>query len=512
MQDLKSKDLLAETLASFYADPLGFVMFVFPWDTDPSIQLVELEDKWAEKYGSKYGPDAWACLWLEELGAEIKDRGFDGINAVDPIMMATSSGHGIGKSTITAWLILFIMATRPYAKGVVTSNTGEQLKTKTWAELGKWLKKSLVMSMFTYNNGKGNMNMYSVDMPESWRVDAQTCREENSESFAGLHAANSTPFYIFDEASAVPDKIWEVAEGGTTDGEPMWFAWGNPTRNTGRFFECFNRFRHRWIGRLIDSRDVKITNKNRLKGWVDDYSEDSDFVRVRVRGVFPRAGSMQFIDGESVRSCMEAPSITALSSDPIVMGVDVARFGDDQSVIYIRRGRDARDVHLSKYREMDTMQLASRVSELSNEFDVDTVFVDGGGVGGGVVDRLRQLNVRNVVEVQFGGQATHKLKYANMRAQMWGNMREAIKAGIILPDDIDLQTDLTSVEYGYARENLIQLEKKEDMKKRGIASPDVADALALTYAYPVAPRHGIDGLHRPGSTIAHGANDYDPYN
>lgn len=503
-------DILIDDMASFYDDPLGFVMYAFPWDSDPSIQLVELGEPWASKYNCTYGPDDWACEWLDELGQEIKERGFDNINAVDPIMMATSSGHGIGKSTITAWLILFIMSTRPFAKGVVTANTSEQLKTKTWAELGKWHKKSVTEHWFKYNNGKGNMNLYNIDNPESWRVDAQTCREENSESFAGLHAANSTPFYIFDEASAVPDKIWEVAEGGTTDGEPMWFAWGNPTKNSGRFFECFNRFRHRWINRVIDSRKVKITNKRRLQGWVDDYGEDSDFVRVRVRGVFPRAGSMQFIANDNVESCMLMDTPPLITTDPVIMGVDVARFGDDQSIIYIRRGRNARDLHISKYRGLDTMTLAAKALELSIEFDCDAIFVDGGGVGGGVVDRLRQLQAVNVIEVQFGAKATNPNIYANMRAEMWGKMREAIKQGLALPDDIDLKTDLTSIEYGYQRENLIQLEKKEDMKKRGLASPDVADALALTFAMPVAPRYNETDIHRTRANEVIGG-DHDPY-
>ncbi|EBI0451191.1 terminase, partial [Salmonella enterica subsp. enterica serovar Cerro] len=189
---------------------------------------------------------------------------------VEAYRCATSSGHGIGKSALTAWVILYIMSTRPFCKGVVTANTSEQLRTKTWGELGKWKKRCITGHWFEYNNGKGNMNIYHVDHMESWRCDGQTCREENSESFAGLHAANSSPFYIFDEASAVPDKIWEVAEGGLTDGEPFWFAFGNPTRNTGRFRECFRKFKHRWRRKQIDSRLAKMTNKELIEEWRND--------------------------------------------------------------------------------------------------------------------------------------------------------------------------------------------------------------------------------------------------
>ena len=122
------------------------------------------------------------------------------------------------------------MSTRPYCKGVVTANTAEQLRSKTWSELSKWHSKCITKEWFAFHAGRGNMKIVHVDHPEEWNCQAQTSKEENSEAFAGLHAASSTPFYIFDEASAVPDKIFEVREGGTTDGEAMTFDFGNPTR------------------------------------------------------------------------------------------------------------------------------------------------------------------------------------------------------------------------------------------------------------------------------------------
>lgn len=398
--------MLAQDMGRFYDDPLGFVMYAYDWGSDASLQVVELQEPWASRFDCRYGPDAWACEYLEDLGRQVRERGFDGATPVMPIRMATSSGHGIGKSAITAWISNWIMSTRPHAKGVVTANTSDQLSSKTWAEISKWTKRCITGHWFTVTTGRGAMRMVHTRYPESWRLDAQTCREENSESFAGLHAASSTPFYIFDEASAVPDAIWNVAEGGMTDGEPMWFVFGNPTRNTGRFFECFNAQRHRWITRQIDSRRVGITNKQQIQEWVDDYGEDSDFVRVRVRGVFPRASSMQFISRELVDEAMaRIPPAQPARGRTAVVGVDVARFGDDQSVIRTRIGRDARTFKPLRFRGLDTMQLAARVVEhvgllRSAGYHVVT-FVDGGGVGGGVVDRLSQLGV-DVIEVQFG--------------------------------------------------------------------------------------------------------------
>ena len=503
---------LAQDLARFYDDPLGFVLYAFPWDTDRSLQIVKLPEPWSLAYGCEYGPDTWACELLDEIGAQVRARGFDGVNAVPPIQFAIASGHGIGKSAMAAWLVLWIMSTRPHSRGVVTANTGEQLSSKTWAGVAAWLSRAVNKHWFTITTGKGAMRLVHNEHPESWRVDAQTSREENSESFAGLHAASSTPWYLFDEASAIPAKIWEVAEGGKTDGEPMHFAFGNPTRNTGAFAECFGKQRHRWITRQIDSRSVAITNKATLDGWVKDYGEDSDFVRVRVRGVFPRASSMQFIARDLVDGAMGRDIHTErFVRMTAAVGVDVARFGDDESVIFTRVGRDGSSIPIKRYRGLDTMQLAARVSEHIDSLKMlglkSVVFVDGGGVGGGVVDRLRQLN-RDPIEIQFGSKPDDDRKYLNKRAEMWGKAKEWLQIGS-LPRDEAMATDLTSVEYGFNAKDQIQLESKEDMKKRGLASPDAGDALALTFAQPV-PEYR-DEPERTGVHASSRRAEHDPY-
>lgn len=491
MADQEDQDAgLADEMAQFYDDPLGFIMFVFPWGEG---QLKGFD-----------GPDKWAVEFLQDLAKDIKKRGFNGIDAVDPIMYAVSSGHGIGKSAMVAWLILWIMATRPSCRGIITSNSYVQLRTKTWSELSKWWSLSIIKDWFVINSSSGSMSIHHVDHKETWRADAQSSDEHNSEAFAGLHAATSTPFYIFDEASGIHSKVWEVSEGGLTDGEGMHFSFGNPTRGTGRFFEnMLGKHRHRYNRRFIDSRDVAITNKKLFDEWIKVYGLDSDFVKVRILGQFPSLSDMQFIATDDVRACIGL-EVVVQEHDPLVMGVDVARFGSDQSVIWLRQGRDAESQGRFTYRGVDTMTLASEVARIANEKRPDAVFVDGGGVGGGVVDRCRQLGVE-IVEVNFGQKATQR-GYANMRAQMWGNMRDAIKDGIRLPDDEDTIKDLSGIEYGFTKNNDVLLESKEIAKKRGIASPDLGDALALTYAYPVYPsRIGYAGFKE--DTI----NEYDPY-
>lgn len=454
---------LADAVGSFWNDPYGFVMFAFDWGKG------DLE--------GFDGPDEWQKDLLIEIGEEIKERDFNGVDPVDPILESVSSGHGIGKSALTAWLIIFIMSTRPFCKGVVTANTNTQLRTKTWSELQKWNKRSITGHWFDVRSGQ-HMKMTHKDHQEIWRCDAQTCAKENSEAFAGLHAANSTPFYIFDEASAVPDEIWEVAEGGLTDGEPMWFVFGNGTKSSGRFFQCFHRLKHRWLNRQIDSRTAKLTNKKLINKWIEDWGEDSDFVRVRVRGMFPKGGTTNFIGRDLINDSVSFEAI-GYEYGTRTIAVDVARFGDDQSVISFKQGRKLFPLH--KFRDIDTMMLSHKVSEAIESFDPDAVFIDGGGVGGGVVDRLRQMGY-NPIEVNFGGKPHDDRKYANKRAEMYGLAREALKAGFDLPQDDELTEELGSIEYGYNPKDQIQLEKKEDMKKRGLASPDCADSFVLHFA------------------------------
>ncbi|MGL5422694.1 MAG: terminase [Serratia fonticola] len=513
---------LADAAELFINDPLGYVMFAFPWDTDASIQVVKLSDKYADRFNSEFGPDEWACEFLDALGAEVKKNKFDGRTAVAPVRRAIASGHGIGKSALVAWLTNWIMTTRPGANGVVTANTMPQLSSKTWAEIVKWGKKSVFASWFEFNTGRGAMKMWHKSNPEGWKVIAQTCKEENSQSFAGLHSVSGTPFYMFDEASEIPAKIFEVAEGGLTDGEPMFFMFGNPTRNSGDFHDAFGSMAHRWGTSQIDSRTVAITNKAMIQEWVDDYGEDSDFVRVRVRGVFPRAGSTQFIPTSSITLAREREAKCDLRFDPLIFGVDVARFGDDESVVYLRKGDDGRTHPMRRYRGLDNMQLAARIAELYEQMRPDAIFVDAGG-GAGVIDRLRYLRVPGVMEVQFGGSADGSpsvtggvASYANKGVEMWGHMRDWLEKRGAIPADNDLQRQLEGRQYGFALyrgKDCMMLEKKEDMKKRGLPSPDIADALALTFAYPVARGDGSGHEHAGVARTQRNqaVTEYDPH-
>jgi hypothetical protein len=438
------------------------------------------------------GPEPWQREILEKIGRDLHERG---TSPGEAVRLAVASGHGIGKSALVAWIILWAMSTVKDTRGVVTANTEGQLRTKTWPELAKWHALSINRDWFTYTATSLQSSRRGHD--RTWRADAITWSENNTEAIAGLHNKGRRAFALFDEASSIADGVWETIEGALTDAgtDLFWLAFGNPTRTTGRFRECFagGRFAHRWQPQQIDSRSVSMTNKAQIATWVADYGEDSDFVRVRVKGEFPRAGTMQFIDAERVQHAVARE----LFKDPaaaLVMGVDIARQGEDQTVVRFRRGLDARSIAAVKFRIPDLMVTAGRVMELINTHQPDAVFVDGTGIGWGVVDRLSQLGCSTVRGIDFGASADRTdsseaaVRYANKRAEMWGHMKEWCRFGC-LPDDRSLAADLTAVDYGYDAADAIRLERKDDMRKRGLASPDDGDALALTFAYPVERRN-----------------------
>lgn len=475
MPQVNIHDELIERLASFSRDPYQFVLWAFPWGEERT-ELAKFK-----------GPE----IWQERLLKRIRD-GL--LTPYEAIQEAVASGHGIGKSALVSWIILWALSTYEDTRGVVTANTETQLKTKTWVELNKWFRLFIARDLFDIAATK--ISAKDPDHADTWRIDIVPWSERSTEAFAGLHNKGKRILVVYDEASAIPDIIWETTEGALTDSETqiIWLVCGNPTRNQGRFKACFGKFGGRWGQTQVDAREVSITNKSQIQKWVADYGEDSDFVRVRVRGIFPRAGSMEFISHELAREAAQR-DVDVHIFDPFIIGVDVARFGDDQSVIYFRKGRDGRSIPPLRFQGVDTMMLAGRISEVYNEYRADAVFVDGGGVGGGVVDRLRQLHVP-VFDVQFGSKADRAnvddaTKYANKRAEMWGYLRLWLKGGAII-DDPDLVAQIATPHYGFNQNNEIQLERKEDIKKRlgntgTWNSPDIADALALTFAYPVTP-------------------------
>lgn len=470
---------LISLVSEYRRDPLGYTRMAYQWDR-------------GDLKGSK-GARSWQADILATIGSHLQNPA----TRFQPLKIAVASGRGIGKSCLLGMITQWAMSTCVDCRVVITANTNTQLTTKTMPEIGKWFKRSITGHWFQATATM--IHAVAKGHERSWLANSETWNTNNTEAFQGLHNLHRRLVLIFDEASGIDDKIWEVSEGSLTDEdtEIIWLAFSNPVKNIGRFRECFGRYRHRWTTRQIDARKVEGTNKEFFNGIVADEGEDSDYTRVHVKGEFPRVGFMQFIRSDHVEEARKREAHSTLS-DPLILGVDVARFGDAESVLAIRRGRDARTIPWEHFRGVDTMTLAARVMELDDRHHFDAIFVDGGGVGGGVVDRLRMLK-RNVVEVQFGASpdratATSEgaVVYANKRSEMWGYMRDAM-SGLMIPDDVVLADDLTGIMYGYAVKqgrDAILLEKKADMQARGLSSPDRGDALCLVAGTGISTPEG----------------------
>lgn len=458
---------LAAGIADFIHDPMGFAKVAYPWGEH------DLADS--------AGPRKWQADLLAAIGAHLQNR----VTRHTPFRAAVASGHGIGKSALVGMVVDWAMSTCDDCKCVITANTGTQLATKTQPEVAKWFARSINHHWFDVKATSITSRMPGHE--RLWRTDFIPWSEHNTEAFAGLHNKTRRIIVIQDEASAIADAIWEVIEGALTDEdtEIIWLVFGNPTQNTGRFRECFGRMKHRWLTFQIDSRHVEGTNKAQFEQWVADYGEDSDFVRVRVRGEFPRAGSSQFIASDVVAAARhyQAEGIDGL---PKILSVDVARFGDDQTVIGWRQGR--KFAILEKLRGKDTVFVAERTIYWQDKERPDATVVDGDGIGAGVVDHIRFRGFdKRLFEFHGGERPNDPAAYYNRRAEVWGLMRDALTAGMQIPDDPELEADLTGPEYGFSAKSQIQLEKKDDMKKRGLASPDCGDCLAMTFGVKVAP-------------------------
>ena len=448
------------------------------------------------------GPREWQTEALEEIGAALKNPA----TRHQPIMIARASGHGIGKSAFIGMLVNWAMSTCEDCKVVITANTDTQLRTKTSPEVGKWQRLSITSDWFDVNATSIAAN--EAGHEKTWRADFVPWSEHNTEAFAGLHNVGKRIVLIFDEASAIADKVWEVAEGALTDEntEIIWVAFGNPTRNTGRFRECFRRYKHRWLGRQIDSRTVEGTNKQQIAKWVEDYGLDSDFVKVRVRGMFPSMSAKQYISEADVTAAYGRqlkPSQFEFAEK--ILTVDPAWEGDDELVIGLRQGLAFRILHKMAKNDNDLV-VAQLVARFEDEEEADAVFIDA-GFGTGIVSAGRTMG-RSWTLVWFSSESGD-IGCLNKRAEMWKLMRDWLKAGGAIPEDPTLRDELQAPEIVARLDGKLQIESKRDMKARGVPSPNRADTLALSFAFPVRKKSPLNALR--DTRARESVLDHDPY-
>ena len=487
-----------------------------------------IDDQIVDLAGScQFDPDKWANIawdwghgeladidgpreWQSDINQVIRDHLADPETRYMPLQIAVASGHGIGKSAQMGMLSNWAMSCWADANVVITANTETQLRTKTSPEVGQWFRRSLTGRWFDIHSQ--TIKSRDKDHAESWRMDFVTWSEHNTEAFAGLHNKGKIILLLFDEASGIAPKVWEVAEGALTDENTViiWVAFGNPTQNSGRFRECFRRFRDFWVTRNIDSRTVPGTNKRFFERLLKQYGEDSDVFKYRVRGLFPAQSAMQLIsadDADAARNRHLRPD--QYSFAPKIIGVDPAWTGDDKLEIYLRQGLYSK--HLLTIPKNDNdVHVANVIARLEDEHQADAVFVDG-GYGTGIVSAGKTMG-RAWRIIWFSGKAIDQ-GYLNKRAEMWGTMKKWLKdGGAIDPKDTELYDDLVGPETVPRTDGKIQLESKEDMKERDLPSPNKGDALALTFAEPVAKkqRHQRQHVTQSGQHIPMAECDYDP--
>ncbi len=461
---------LAEWLAQFRNKPLDFVLAVFPWGEPGPLQ---------DEY-----PDRWQIEVMRDIQTMLEVNETLSKDQRQPIQIAIASGHGIGKTALISWIIMWFIATNVEPQIVATANTKSQLTTKTWRELSVWHNRSLLTGLFEWHATSYRLK----EKPNIWTANAIPWSKTNPESFAGTHAP--AVLYVFDEGSAIDEGIYDVSEGAMTTERCIWLVFGNMTRNTGRFRELFGKLRHRWITRSIDSRSARKTNKAKIQQWLDDHGEDSDFFRVRVRGLPPKKAYNQLISEDDVDRAMSGEfKATGFEFFPVAITCDVARFGDDSTTVGVYQGRKQHEGQ--GYQGLDTVQTATLVAKAYQYWRGKVAagvrvhcFIDDVGVGGGVVDMLAAWGIP-VTGVNAGAKADDPEKFFNKRAEMWWRGAEALKAGYELLESPRMRDDLVNMEYFMTPAQKIQLESVRDLKDRGLASPDYATNFVLQFAYPV---------------------------
>lgn len=485
-------DALLDTLAGFKDLPYDFVLWAYPWGEEGT----DLE--------KRQGPNKWQTRFLRIIQVEL----VKGTELSQAIQIAVKSGHDVGKTAALAWIAQWAMTTAVDTRGRVTANTEKQLRSILWVELAKWHRLFIARQFFEMSATR-----YCSSDPEhkdTWRLDAMPWSEDNPDAFSGLHNFGKRILILFDEASGIADSIWERTDGVTREAntEVIWVVCSNPTKNFGRFYDCFDKFADTWVNITVDSREVEFTNKLMIAKAISDWGEDSDYVKVRFLGEFPSTSMLQLIPLDAIKGARKR-EVQTQSWEPLILSLDVARFGNNESVALFRRGRDTRSLPCHRWRGLSTIETGTRLAGLVAQYSPDAVFIDEGGVGGGVVDFVRHLG-HTCIGVNFGSSASTRpggALVSNKRAEMFVSLRDWLRDGGCIEDSDELEEQLISIEYHFDKKSQIQLMSKEDMRMIGRPSPDWGDALAMTFAYPVSARswRGAAQIKRDYDPLAHSA-------
>lgn len=432
----------------------------------------------------EFKPDEWQRAVLNDLQESNR--------------VSVRSGQGVGKTALEAGAVLWFLTCRPYARVVATAPTMQQLYDVLWAEIAKWLDQSKVKSILKWTKTK----IYMIGDEERWFATARTAvKPENMQGFHEDHM-----LFVVDEASGLTDPIMEAILGTLTGIDNKLLMCGNPTKLEGVFYDSHTADRDKYRCHKVDSRKSNRTSKDNIDMLIRKYGDDSDVVRVRVYGDFPKRSLDALIALETVEQAIDnkLPDADIKNATRLSIGCDVARFGDDSTVITPRIGMKVFDQQ--KYSKNDTMETVGNIIATYRKYQDAypqiaecRVKVDDTGVGGGVTDRLIEVAKDGglpitVIPVNNGASATDDFYY-NLGSQLWGNLKELLEENMSaamqgksptlqLAKSEELTKQLISRKYKMSSTGKIQLERKEDMKKRGLESPDCADSLTLCLYEP----------------------------
>ena len=461
----------------YYPDQLALLL----WDWD-SGELAGIER-----------PDTWQLTELRELGEDMRASGYTGVDSVMPIFRAIGSGRGVGKSADVGMTVVILLAAFPDAKISVMANSGDQLANKTWPEIRKWMRRSIVAHWFEVNSSI----IYRIGARDSWFAVPITWNLENPQASAGQQNVGSVNVIIFDEASEIPDKIAEVSLSGLTTGLPIALARGNPTMATGFFADALDgRYAFGdWKAKSIDSRTCRFPNQEVVAKDIERYGLDSDYVRVWRLGLPPKSSLDQYFPTGLIQDCQKRRPV-GLRSDALIAGCDLAWGGSDPNRVCFTHGLDAWSLPGIEVAGERTRDPQLMIGVLADMFDrtykpagalqgvkVAHLFMDSAGSANVIAHGLSRLGYKNVTLVNFGGHSVNMAMDRNIRSQIIRGVKEYMEAGAGIGGSKNLEADLMNIQK--VKTIPLQFEDKDLIRKRLKRSTDELDALALTRYAPV---------------------------
>lgn len=501
-------EILTQCL-SLAQDPVGFAFYAYPWN-QPNTPFAGIS-----------GPRDWQLKELDEIGRHVRAQ-VDAQSLDLPLELwrsAYASGRGPGKSALFGILAHWQASTHLGSTTIVTANTEAQLRSKTFPEFAKWFGSSINAHWWSIETMRIVPAGWLLDLvrklpeegglgiePKYWYVQGQTWSEENPHAFAGTHNPYGLAL-LFDEASGIHSSVWEVSEGFFTETNPwrFWLAASQLRVRSGRMFEIFDdpKIGKGWRTITLSTRSMDGIDQALIQSQIERYGADSDFVRVEIDGLPPRTSEDQFVPWDAVRAAQQN-DLFRDDGEPLILGVDPAPRG--KTAWRFRAGRNARDVcgpaTFGHWLGRDNVQIADGILDLDAKYRPDAICIDF-GMGTGVIDILkRKPHIRpKLHEVKFGDAAHNRdSEYATRAIELWGKVRDWLPGAMIEKDSGEkgtLSQQLTDRGWRWSgrEDNKKILETKDDMQRRGVKSPDDADALACTFAVDL-PRRANGGSYQ----------------